>query len=207
LNITVGTESFVANAETIIRLILARDSRGEEMLYSVLRKGLRYLAIRKVGYEQADECVHDTFIALTEKIKAGALREPAALLKYARVILGRKIGLIYDERRRCPADVDFETIAAARSDEAPSSYQNLEKAMKAKMMEQGLAALQPREREILVRFYLQEQSQEQILSEMNLTETQYRLFKCRTKQKLTQYASLFMNGVGPQSAGSYPLAS
>jgi RNA polymerase sigma-70 factor (ECF subfamily) len=208
LNVTLGSsEPFVANAETVIGLILSGDSRGEEMLYSALTKGLRYLAIRKVGYEQADECVHDTFIALMEKIKGGALREPAALLKYARVILERKIGLIYDERRRCPNDVDFDTIAATRSDEAPSSYLDLETALKAKLMKQALACLQTREREILLRFYIQEQTQEQIRNEMSLTETQYRLLKSRSKQKLTRYASSFMNGVEPQPGSSYALAS
>jgi RNA polymerase sigma-70 factor (ECF subfamily) len=205
LNITLGTGTSAENPGAIIGLILAGDSRGEEMLYSVLTKGLRYLALRKVGFEQADECVHATFIALLEKLKAGALREPAALFKYARVILERKFGAIYDERRKYPTDVDFETIAATRPNEAPTPYQDLEKAMKTKMMEQGLGALRPREREILVRFYLQEQSREQIRNEMNLTETQYRLFKTRTKQKLTRYIS-FINGVGPQLARSYPLA-
>jgi RNA polymerase sigma-70 factor, ECF subfamily len=207
LNVTLGSDPFIANAETIIGLILSGDSRGEEMLYSVLTKGLRYLAIRKVGYEQADECVHDTFIALTAKIKGGALREPAALLKYARVILERKIGLIYDERRKCPNDVDFDMIAATRSDESPSSYEDLEMAMKAKLMKQGLACLQASEREILVRFYIREQSQEQIRNEMSLTETQYRLLKSRSKQKLTRHASSLMNSVQPQPGSSYALAS
>lgn len=201
-----GTCSFVADADTIIGLILAGDSRGEEMLYTALTKGLRYLAIRKLGHEQADECVHDTFIALLEKIKAGALREPAALFKYARVILERKIGVIYDERRKQPNDVDFETIANTRSDGAPSSYQDLETAMKTRIMQQGLSLLQTREREILVRFYLQEQTQEQIRSEMGLTETQYRLLKSRSKQKLARHASSFMNGVESQPTLAFALA-
>lgn len=206
LNVKLGNELCDANAESIISLIQAGDSRGEEMLYAVFTKGLRYLAIRKLGYEQADECVHDTFIALTQKIKEGVLREPAALLKYARVILERKIGLIYDERRRWQQDVDFDVIATTRPDKAPSPYQDLESAMKTRIMKQGLACLQPREREILVRFYMQEQDQEQIRSEMNLTETQYRLLKSRSKQKLARYASSFLNAAEPQGTMSYALA-
>jgi RNA polymerase sigma-70 factor, ECF subfamily len=207
LKVNTETPSPVADAETIIGLILAGDSRGEEILYNTLTKGLRYLAIRKIGYEQADECVHDTFIALTDKIKAGALREPAALFKYARVILERKIGLIYEERRRHSKDMDFDTIANTRSDGAPSSYQEIEDAMKTKAMQQGLACLQTREREILVRFYFQEQSQDQIRNEMGLTETQYRLLKSRSKQKLARYASSFMNGIESQPTRAFALAS
>jgi len=41
-------------------------------------------------------------------------------------------------------------------------------------------------RDILVRFYLKEQSQEQICREMSLTETQFRLRKSRAKEKFNK---------------------
>ena len=40
-----------------------------------------------------------------------------------------------------------------------------------------------RDREILIRYYLLEQTQEEICSEMNLTETQFRLLKSRAKAR------------------------
>jgi RNA polymerase sigma-70 factor, ECF subfamily len=40
-----------------------------------------------------------------------------------------------------------------------------------------------RDREILTRFYLYEQSQEQICEEMELSETQFRLLKSRAKAR------------------------
>jgi RNA polymerase sigma-70 factor (ECF subfamily) len=43
--------------------------------------------------------------------------------------------------------------------------------------------LSDRDREILTRFYLDEQTQEQICGEMNLTETQFRLLKSRAKAR------------------------
>ena len=191
---TQATEAGSVNAETIITLIQAGDPRGEELLYSVFTRGLRYLAIRKLGYEEADEVVHDTFIALTQKIKEGALREPAALFKYPRTILERMIGNRYTERRKWQRDVDFEVIATTHRDQSPTPEKALEAAMKTKVMQQGLSSLRPREREILVRFYLQEQDQERIRREMKLTDTQYRLLKSRSKQKLGDYASAFMTG-------------
>ena len=44
-------------------------------------------------------------------------------------------------------------------------------------------ALSERDRDILIRFYLKEQPQEQICKEMALTETQFRLLKSRAKAK------------------------
>ena len=46
-----------------------------------------------------------------------------------------------------------------------------------------LNSISRRDREILTRFYLLEQSQEQICCEMNLTETQFRLLKSRAKAR------------------------
>jgi RNA polymerase sigma factor (sigma-70 family) len=46
-----------------------------------------------------------------------------------------------------------------------------------------LSRLGARDREILVRFYLHEQTQEQICEEMSLSETQFRLLKSRAKAK------------------------
>jgi RNA polymerase sigma factor (sigma-70 family) len=46
-----------------------------------------------------------------------------------------------------------------------------------------LGEMNTRDREILTRFYLQEQSQDQICSEMALSETQFRLLKSRAKAR------------------------
>ena len=40
-----------------------------------------------------------------------------------------------------------------------------------------------RDREVLTRFYLHEQTQEQICAEMGLSETQFRLLKSRAKTR------------------------
>ena len=50
-------------------------------------------------------------------------------------------------------------------------------------MKDVLYSISERDREILTRFYLREQSQEQICEDMNLTETQFRLLKSRAKAR------------------------
>ena len=51
------------------------------------------------------------------------------------------------------------------------------------IMRQVFTALSQREREILERFYLEEQSEVQIRQEMKLTGTNYRVLKSRAKAK------------------------
>jgi DNA-directed RNA polymerase specialized sigma24 family protein len=53
-------------------------------------------------------------------------------------------------------------------------------------MLQVLRSISPRDREILTRFYLYEQTQEQICREMDLTETQFRLLKSRAKARFAE---------------------
>jgi RNA polymerase sigma factor (sigma-70 family) len=54
---------------------------------------------------------------------------------------------------------------------------------KVEFMMTVLSSLSDRDREILTRFYLDEQTQEQICQEMNLSETQFRLLKSRAKAR------------------------
>ncbi|HXE11741.1 MAG TPA: sigma-70 family RNA polymerase sigma factor [Bryobacteraceae bacterium] len=199
-------QSWTSDAETIVRLIQAGDPRGEEMLYAAFTRGLRYLAIRKVGYEQADECVHDTFIALAKKIREGALREPAALLKYARTILERMIVDIHLERRKWRADVDFDYLALTHADQAPTPDMAYESSTRSEVMKRALQQLRPKEREILVRFYIQEEDQEKIRREMNLTHTQYRLLKSRSKSKLEQFTASYLKKPAAQQPSTTAVA-
>jgi DNA-directed RNA polymerase specialized sigma24 family protein len=54
---------------------------------------------------------------------------------------------------------------------------------KVEFMTSILRSLSDRDREILTRFYLDEQTQEKICKEMRLTETQFRLLKSRAKTR------------------------
>ena len=60
------------------------------------------------------------------------------------------------------------------------------------IMKRALEQLRPKEREILVRFYVEEQNAETIRSTMNLTHNQYRLLKNRSKSKLERITSTYL---------------
>jgi DNA-directed RNA polymerase specialized sigma24 family protein len=58
-------------------------------------------------------------------------------------------------------------------------------------MKQALADISPREREILARYYLLEQSREEICCDMELSENQFRSLKSRVK---LSFQSLLLGG-------------
>ena len=53
-----------------------------------------------------------------------------------------------------------------------------------------------RDREILHRFYVQEQSQEQICQEMSLSYNQFRLLKSRAKARFGELGKRMASGIG-----------
>lgn len=194
----------VSGAETarvIVALIRQGDQRGEEMLYSLLSRGMKFMAIRKLGPEDGLDCFHDTMLVLIRRIRDGALQEAAALFGYARTILVREISEQLEKRRRLLTVDDFDAVSFAIADPHASPEAAMEAGQRVAAMRRGLLALRPKEREILTRFYLQEQHAEKIQEEMNLTATQFRLLKSRSKQKLQQ-----ITGIAEQSAEVIPPA-
>ena len=72
------------------------------------------------------------------------------------------------------------TAAEPTPEQRAAAHQN------AAIMKQVLRKMSARDREVLTRFYLREESPERIREEMGLTETQFNLLKSRAKARLTE---------------------
>jgi RNA polymerase sigma factor (sigma-70 family) len=102
---------------------------------------------------------------------------------FVRTIVRRQVAAHIDKvvhSRREQAELDSSArIADPRGnpEEAAIFRQRTE------LLKRVLGELSDRDREILTRFYLDEQSQDQICTEMALTETQFRLLKSRAKAR------------------------
>ena len=175
-----------ADFERIVRLIEARDPNGFALLHDAFSEGMRYLAGR-YSPEHADDCVHDTMLIVVRQIEAGQLAEPAALPGYINTVLKRtawKKNLRSRQSNRETAV--FELAAKTRPDHRLDPHKELIEQEKVEVMQRGLSALRPIEREVLVRFYLQSETKEEICRAMGITETTFRLLKSRSKAKLQQ---------------------
>ncbi len=137
----------------------------------------------RLGNQDVTDLTHDVFLAVVEAIRRNQLHDPARLMGFVKTVLQRKIAAHLREtirRRNLEQDItEYCTVAdsGARPDEAVESSE------RTKMMQQVFHSLSQREREILERFYLQEQSAVQIREEMKLTGTNYRVLKSRAKAK------------------------
>jgi RNA polymerase sigma-70 factor (ECF subfamily) len=159
------------------------DPAGMEELYRLFSRGVRFYLCRQLGPQELDDKVHDTFLIVLQAIQKGDLREPERLMGFVRTVVRRQVAAHIDQavhNRREHLDIEFG-FAVADSETDPERQAIVQQ--KADLMERVLRSLSRRDREILTRFYLQEEPQEQICEEMRLTETQFRLLKSRAKTR------------------------
>jgi RNA polymerase sigma factor (sigma-70 family) len=167
----------------LVDRIKAGEDAGMEQLYKLFSRGIRYYLCRQLGPQELEDKVHDTFLIVVSAIQRGDLREPERLMGFVRTVVRRQVAAYIEEAvhtRREQADLETGISVADRKQ---NPEQEAMVRQKAELMKSTLAALSIRDRDILVRFYLQEQTQEQICREMRLTETQFRLLKSRAKAK------------------------
>ncbi len=168
---------------TLVAKIKAGEDAGMEQLYKLFSRGIRYYLCRQLGPQELEDKVHDTFLIVVNAIQRGDLREPERLMGFVRTVVRRQVAAYIEQAvhtRREQTDLESGVTVADRKQ---NPEQEAMIRQKAELMKSALAALSQRDRDILVRFYLQEQPQEQICREMSLTETQFRLLKSRAKAK------------------------
>ena len=170
----------------LVDKIRQNDANGMEELYRVFSRGVRFYLCRQLGPQDLDDRVHDTFLIVTQAIQRGDLREPERLMGYVRTIVRRQVAAQIEtnvQSRKHHFDLDW---GLAVSDSGSNPEQNAIQRESQRIALKVLKSIGPRDREILIRFYLYEQSPETICTEMGLTETQFRLLKSRAKARFGQ---------------------
>ncbi|MEP6539558.1 MAG: sigma-70 family RNA polymerase sigma factor [Bryobacteraceae bacterium] len=181
------SETPVATSTTdwvsLVERIKAGSEEGMTELYRLFSKGIRFYLCRQLGPQELDDKVHDTFLIVVQAIRRGDLREPERLMGFVRTVVRRQVAAYIEEAvqtRREQLDIESGVIVAdakRNPEEKAIGRQNED------LMVQVLRSMSGRDRDILTRFYLNEQSQERICADMNLSETQFRLLKSRAKAR------------------------
>jgi RNA polymerase sigma factor (sigma-70 family) len=167
----------------LVERIKSEDQSGMEELYRVFSRGVRFYLCRQLGPQDLEDKVHDTFLIVVQAVRRGELREPERLMGFVRTVVRRQVAAHIDQAvhtRRQQVGIENGTIVVDlnRNPEQTAIQQQHEQ-----IAQRVLHSISKRDREILTRFYLLEQSQEQICEQMSLTETQFRLLKSRAKAR------------------------
>lgn len=173
----------------MIRNLVERVERGDSAakyrLYEIFNRGIRFQLVRQLGTADLDDKVHDTFLIVLRAILRKDLRNPERLLAYIRTVVKRQIATCIERavanRKDRGESAGFELPGTGFDPEA--LLMNRERR---RIMREALSELNARDREILIRFYIEEVPMEVIREEMNLTSTQFRLLKSRAKARLAE---------------------
>jgi RNA polymerase sigma-70 factor (ECF subfamily) len=171
---------------SLVERIRSGDESSVEELYTTFARGIRYYLCRHLGAQELDDKVHDTFLIVLQAIQNGSLREPERLMGFVRTIVRRQVAAFIDETvqtRKDQADIE---VGARVPDSGSNPERRVIDDEKSQIMYEILRGISSRDREILTRFYLYEQSPEQICGEMRLSDTQFRLLKSRAKARFTE---------------------
>ena len=159
------------------------DPAGMEELYRKFSRGVRFYLCRQLGPQELDDRVHDAFLIVLQAIQRGELREPERLMGFIRTIVKRQVAAHIDSAVHSRRDFQDLEPGGLLPDEGESPEESVISHEKVEIMETVLRSLSRRDREILTRFYLMEQTQEEICAEMDLSDTQFRLLKSRAKAR------------------------
>jgi RNA polymerase sigma-70 factor, ECF subfamily len=169
--------------QDLVARIRGGEDSGMEDLYRLFARGIRFYLCRQLGPQELDDKIHDTFLIVVQAIRKGDLREPERLMGFVRTVVRRQVAahidkVVHSRREELDLDVGVRVADVRRDPEQNAAFQQ-----KVEFMIGVLDGLSERDREILSRFYLDEQSQEDICYEMDLSETQFRLLKSRAKAR------------------------
>ena len=169
--------------DELVGRIRADDQSALEELYRLFWRGIRFYLCRQLGPQELEDKVHDTFLIVVQAIQRGDLREPERLMGFVRTIVKRQVAASIEHAVQSRRDIQSLEQGSAVSDSGESPEESVISGQRMEIMRSVLRSISTRDSEILTRFYLLEQTQEEICMEMKLSETQFRLLKSRAKAR------------------------
>jgi RNA polymerase sigma-70 factor (ECF subfamily) len=152
---------------------------GDESLYALLNSRVRGRLYRSIDPQAVEDRMQEIVVVVLEAIKSGELRDARRLMGFVSTVARRQVAAEIRSailrRRRLAASHDCESAESSTA----SPEARMAQIERVERMLLAVDRLKKRDRQILLRFYLQEQSAEQICLDMSLSHTQFRLYKSR----------------------------
>jgi RNA polymerase sigma factor (sigma-70 family) len=167
----------------LVEQIRGGNEQSVASLYAAVKDSARAQLFRTIDPQAVDDHVQEVLMIVLAAIRSGELRDSRCLMGFVRTVTRRQaavhIRLAIARRRRMVSIESADPVSPSHeSPEARVSSQQ-----QVAMAKRVLEKLCERDRNILIRFYYKEQDSEHICREMNLTATQFRLYKSRALVK------------------------
>lgn len=174
----------------LLAAVRANDPAARDRLYALFLDGFRGQLAAKVESEHLEDVLHNVFGDILAAVHRGAIRDPERFFGFVYTLLRRKYAKYVQDRisartrsAQHPVSLDSSGEAQEAGSAATQEEEQLLRERRA-LMRAGIAELKPRDRELLTRFYLNEESQESVCESMGLTIRQFTLIKHRATRRL-----------------------
>jgi len=185
--------SIKPNLAEFVRRIIDGDPSAEEELVDRYKTGIAIIIRRIVTNDSVTEDLsQDTFLIALEKIRSGGVRQPERLSGF---VCGVARNLAREHMRGMTnAKGQTEILHAADvRDPQPDQFERLLREEKARIVRQTIGELKPRDRDVITRFFLDEQDKSVICAELELTSQQFNSIISRA---LKRYRQLYIRRSG-----------
>jgi RNA polymerase sigma-70 factor (ECF subfamily) len=187
-----GPAAKLPDLACIVEQIRAGDRSGAEALYHLVSRGLRLSLLRQLGAQEADDILHSVMVITIQAVQRGGLRDPERLLGFMSTVAHRQVAGYIQSAVKDRGDRRVDEGPKAVVDGRANPEQQVISEQRILLMRKALSELSPKDREVLMRFYVRGESAEQICREMNWTETQFRLLKSRAKSKIAEKGKRYL---------------
>jgi RNA polymerase sigma-70 factor (ECF subfamily) len=176
-----------------VRLIQDGAPTGMEALYGAVHRRLRIFFTCHHEGSSAEDMAHDVLLGAVSFVRRGKLREPKALISLVWTIARRRLVTAIRERQEERTAAEGRPEMSVQSD----SLDRIHRREQAEIARQVLKEMPTLSRQILVRFYLHEETPEQICADMGITQTQFRLMKWRAKARFEELGKRSLAAAAP----------
>ena len=166
----------------LLNRVQQSQAGAADELYALISKGMLFLLRRQMPLDLAAERMHDAFNMVLQAIHDGSIEDPRTFPSYVRTIIKRQCR----KQFRTAVNVSSGELVTGDFPSNVKKHVGFEAQERTAFFAEVLRSMRPDSREILIRFYLLEQSHTQICAEMGLTETEFRLLKVRAKVQFAE---------------------
>lgn len=160
------------------------DAKAESELVERYSTGVKLILLKKTGNRQlAKDLSQDTFIIALKKLRAGEVRNPAALAAFLRQTA---VNLSIEHFRKEKRYVHQESgIIALQTPHIDKKAEHVDRQHAGKLLATTIQELaNSRDREILQRFYLLDEEKPQICAALELSAAHFDRVLYRAKQRM-----------------------
>lgn len=185
LDAVTEAEAAPAAAGDLVRRIAAGDRHAEDELVQQFGEGLRFLLRRWTrDHEAADEVYQESFRRAIEKLRRGELRDPESLPAFLRGLAKNLSTDHYRARsRRSHREIPMND-AHDPPDERAEHLGRLLREERVGLIRRLIGELpRERDREVLLRFYLEEEERQRIQTDLGLTSAELNVVLCRARRR------------------------